>query len=103
MLCLVRSFRLGMAQERNTGSTTSRSSEGPDADEKGQEPAEAGPCGSPPARTAAIRFAAGDYLLTGFESRSPGTGSTRKGSLHLREISGQNSRSTSKPMSLRTL
>jgi hypothetical protein len=43
------------------------------------------------------------YLVAGFESWLTRPGSPRKGSLNLREISGQNSRSTSKPMSWRML
>jgi len=45
----------------------------------------------------------GAYLETGFEPGLITAGSPRKGSLNLREISGQNSRSTSKPMSCRKL
>jgi len=43
--------------------------------------------------------AARAYLVTGFGSWLAGSDSSRKGSLSLREISGQNSRSTSKPTS----
>jgi hypothetical protein len=39
------------------------------------------------------------YLVAGFEPGLSSWGSPRNGSLNLREISGQNSRSTSKPMS----
>ena len=44
-------------------------------------------------------LAARAYLVAGFGSWLAGSDSPRKGSLSLREISGQNSRSTSKPMS----
>jgi hypothetical protein len=47
--------------------------------------------------------AARAYLVAAFESWLTRSGSPRKGSLNLWEISGQNSRSTSKPMSWRML
>jgi hypothetical protein len=48
-----------------------------------------------PSHNVLFGIAAGDYLMASFESMFSVAGSSRKGSLNLWEISGQNSRSTS--------